>query len=219
MNWKYVVSGGLFLVLVGLVGAADYVSTSIATDGSFLLASSGQTNNGTYVSRIMAADASEITRSMTGDDSLATDISVTSSGPILVSDYASGRRVTALPDTIACVFTKYVLDRDPKSELYSMGILSKRRYAKSRVAGSGLTGGMEVNGSGMMSFGSYMVGNITMRSSGFVSGNMTIHDFVNTGGNYDLGDFRWVFRRCHGDKRYSRYPGVPVVPETWLLDQ
>ena len=27
MNWKYVVSGGLLLVLAGLIGAADYVST------------------------------------------------------------------------------------------------------------------------------------------------------------------------------------------------
>ncbi len=69
--------------------------------------------NGSYVSRVMIADASEITRSMTGDDSLAADISVTSSGPILVSDYASGRGVTALPDTIACVFTKYVLNQEP----------------------------------------------------------------------------------------------------------
>ena len=115
-------------------------------------------------------------------DSLAADISVTSSGPILVSDYASGRGVTTLPDTIACVFTKYVLNRDLESELYSMGILSKGRYATSRVAGPGLTGGMDVNGSGMMSFGSHVVGNSTMRSSGFVSGNMTIHDFVKYGG-------------------------------------
>lgn len=79
------------------------------------VASSGQTENGTYVSRVMAADASEITQVLTGDDSLAADISVTSSGPILVSDYASGRGVTALPDTIACVFTKYVLNREPES--------------------------------------------------------------------------------------------------------
>ena len=182
MNWEYVVSGGLALVLAGLFGAADYISTSITTDGSFLLASSGQTDNGIYASRVMAADTSEIMRSMTGDDSLAADISVTSSGPILVSDYASGRGVTALPDTIACVFTKYVLNREPESELYSMGILSKGRYATSRVAGPGLTGGMDVNGSGMMSFGSQMAGNSTMRSSGFVSGNMTIHDFVKYGG-------------------------------------
>ena len=41
MNWIFLVSGGLFLVLAGLVGV-DYLSTSIVTDGSFVLASSGQ---------------------------------------------------------------------------------------------------------------------------------------------------------------------------------
>lgn len=41
MNWKFVVSGGMFLVLAALVGA-EYLSTSILTDGSFVLASSGQ---------------------------------------------------------------------------------------------------------------------------------------------------------------------------------
>jgi hypothetical protein len=41
MNWKCLVSGGVFLVLAGLLGAADSVSPSTTTDGSFLFASSG----------------------------------------------------------------------------------------------------------------------------------------------------------------------------------
>jgi len=55
-------------------------------------------------------------------------------------------------------------------------------FAASRVVGSGLTGGLDVNGSGMMSFGSQNNGNNSLRSSGFVSGNMTIRDFVKYGG-------------------------------------
>ena len=129
----------------------------------------------------MAAYASEITRSMTGGESLVSDLSVKSSGPVLVSDYASGRGVTALPETIACVFTKYVLNREPESEFYSMGILNKGSYAASRVVGPGLTGGLDVNGSGMMSFGSQKFGNDSLRSSGFVSGNLTVRDFVRYG--------------------------------------
>ena len=81
MNWRFIVVGGLFLVLAGLIGA-DYISTSITTDGSFLLASSGQTENGTYASRVMATDTAEITHAMTRDDSLTADVSVTSAGPI-----------------------------------------------------------------------------------------------------------------------------------------
>ena len=106
MNWIFLVSGGLFLVLAGLVGA-DYLSTSIVTDGSFVLASSGQTENGSYASRVMAADESEITRSMTGGESLVSDFSVKSSGPVLVSDYASGKSAL-IPERLACVFIRHV---------------------------------------------------------------------------------------------------------------
>ena len=106
MNWIFLVSGGLFLVLAGLVGA-DYLSTSIVTDGSFVLASSGQTANGSYASRVMAADASEITRSISGGESLVSDLSVKSSGPVLVSDYASGKSAL-IPERLACVFIRHV---------------------------------------------------------------------------------------------------------------
>jgi hypothetical protein len=40
MNWKFILSGGVFLVLASLVGA-DFVSTSISIDGMMMLASSG----------------------------------------------------------------------------------------------------------------------------------------------------------------------------------
>ncbi|QXO95910.1 hypothetical protein KSK55_05860 [Methanospirillum purgamenti] len=106
MNWIFLVSGGLILVFSGLVGA-DYLSTSILTDRSFVLASSGQTENGSYASRVMAADASEITRSMTGGESLVSDLSVKSSGPVLVSDYASGKSAL-IPDSLAFVFIRHV---------------------------------------------------------------------------------------------------------------
>ena len=122
MNWIFLVSGGLFLVLAGLVGA-DYMSTSIVTDGSFVLASSGQTENGSYASRVMAADASEITRSLTEGESLVSDLSVKSSGPVLVSDYASGKSAL-IPDSLARVFIRHIQGQEEESELYTMGILN-----------------------------------------------------------------------------------------------
>ncbi len=180
MNWIFLISGFLFLVLAGLVGT-DYLSTAITTDGSFVLASSGQTENGSYASRVMAADASEITRSITGGENLVSDLSVKSSGPVLVSDYASGKS-SLIPDSLACVFIRHIQGQEEESELYSMGILNKGNYAASQVVGPGLTGGLDVNGSGMMSFGSQKIGNDTLRSSGFVSGNLTIRDIVKYGG-------------------------------------
>ncbi|WP_181391571.1 hypothetical protein [Methanospirillum lacunae] len=55
MNWKLVLSGGIFLVLAAFVGA-DYVSTSISTDGTMMIASSGNNENGSFASRVMAVD-------------------------------------------------------------------------------------------------------------------------------------------------------------------
>jgi hypothetical protein len=180
MNRKLVISGVTFLVLAALVGT-EYLSTSILTDGSFVLASSGQTDNGSYASRVMAADASELTRSLMGGESLVSDLSVKSSGPVLVSDYASGKSALT-PDSLACVFIRHVQGQEEESGLYSMGILNKGSYAASRVVGPGLTHGLDVNGSGMMSFGSQKIGNSSLRSSEFVSGNMTIRDYVKYGG-------------------------------------
>ncbi|MFH0966992.1 MAG: hypothetical protein V1862_04830 [Methanobacteriota archaeon] len=76
--------------------------------------------------------------------------------------------------------------QDQESELYTDGILSKGNYTATRVALSGLTGGTEVNVTGMISFGSQTVGNDSMRSYGFVAGNMTIHDFVKYGGEVTI---------------------------------
>jgi hypothetical protein len=45
MNRKYILSDGIFLVLVGVV------STSISTDGIMMVASSGNNENGSFTSR------------------------------------------------------------------------------------------------------------------------------------------------------------------------
>jgi hypothetical protein len=180
MNWNAIITGCLFLVLAGLTGA-DYISTTITTDGTSLLATQGNNDNGTYASRIMTVDASSVSRSLSGGESLESDVSVKSTGPVLISDYASGAKYT-IPDNIRCVFSDWMEKQGQESELYSAGILSKGSYTASWVAGSGLTGGTEINGTGMMSFGSQTIGNDSMRSYGFVAGNMTVRDFVKYGG-------------------------------------
>lgn len=131
-----------------------------------------------YASRGMAADASEITCSMTGGESLVADLSVKSAGPVLVFDYASGKSAM-IPESIACVFIRHIQGKEEESELYSIGILNRNNYAASPVVGPGLTGGLDANGSSMTSFRSQKFGNDSLRSSGFVSGNLTLRDFVN----------------------------------------
>ena len=180
MNWNIVITGCLFLVLAGLTGA-DYISTTITTDGTSLLATHGSTENGSYASRIMTVDTSSVSRALSGGDNLESDVTVKSAGPVLLSDYASGSKYT-IPDNARCVFNEWMQRQGEESEMYSAGILSNGNYSASRVAGSGLTGGTDVNGTGMISIGSQVIGNDSMGSFGFVSGNMTIRDFVRYGG-------------------------------------
>ena len=102
MNWNYVMAGGISLVLATLAGA-DYLSTSVSTDGTMMLASSGQNTNGSYASRIMTADESALSRSITGGDQFGIDLSVKGAGPVIVSDTASAHDLV-LAHPVACVF-------------------------------------------------------------------------------------------------------------------
>ena len=85
-----------------------------------MLASSGQTENGSFASRVMAEDTSEISRSISGGENLKTGVSVKSSGPILVSDYASRKR-TSLPDTLACAFITQMQKQEQESDYTQWG--------------------------------------------------------------------------------------------------
>jgi hypothetical protein len=49
MNKEFIISGFVFLVLAGLTGA-DFISTSITTDGTMPLGSSGHNDNGSFAS-------------------------------------------------------------------------------------------------------------------------------------------------------------------------
>jgi hypothetical protein len=141
MNWKFILSGGVFLVLASLVGA-DFVSTSISTDGTMMLASSGNNENGSFASRVMAVDTSHLSRSITGNDEYQTDLIIQGSGPILASDYATARVSPEVLDEMACtLLTDTRVQAAQVSDLYTLGMLRNGSYEISRVVGSGLTGG------------------------------------------------------------------------------
>ena len=173
MNKEFIISGFVFLVLAGLAGAV-FISTSVTTDGTMLLVSTGHNDNGSFASRVMTADQSDLSRSISGSEALETDISVRGSGPTLVSDYASGIQ-NMVTDPAACVFlTKDRVQVKGESELYTNGILNRGNYAISRKIDSGLTGGTEVNESGMMSLGTQVVENNSLKSYGFVAGSYLV---------------------------------------------
>ena len=180
MNGNTAGIGCVVLLLAGLAGA-EYISTTITTDGTSSLATEGLTGNGSYASRIMTVDDASVSRSVSGGEDLASEISVQSRGPVLLSDYASGKTVV-LPDAIVCTFGDWMENQERYAEMESAGILSNGQYSASRVAGSGLIGVTDLNGTGMYSFGASVRGNVSLRSHGFVSGNMTVRDFVRYGG-------------------------------------
>jgi hypothetical protein len=181
MKGRFLITGMLFLVLAGLVGA-DFISTTINTDGSALLTTSGSDENGSFVSRAMTMDTARISRTASGEPDLQTDLVVSGSGPVLFSDYASGllktRKIREL-----CAFLDGSGDQSGgESAVYTSGILESGEYAVSRTIGSGLEGMATVNGSGLLFFGSQSQDNRSMNTHGFVTGNMSVRDLVRYGG-------------------------------------
>lgn len=181
MKGVYIIIGAICFILAGLAGA-DYIATTISTDGSVLLAASGEDTNGSLGSQAMATDCSRVSQSVSGENGLQTDLSLRGSGPVLFSDYASGiGKHPALRDL--CAFLEIPNDRDMReSSLYSSGILRSGEVDISRSVGSSLFGMTAVNGTGMLRFGSQSRGNRSMESQGFVSGNLSVNDLVQYGG-------------------------------------
>jgi len=87
MKKDCVAVGLVCLILAGLAGA-DYLATTISTDGTAMLATSVSDLNGSFVSRVMGVDAAHLVRTVSGDDGVH-DLVLSGSGPFLVSDFAS----------------------------------------------------------------------------------------------------------------------------------
>ena len=172
MRWNYLASGSVLLILASLTGA-EFLGTTISTDGTVLLSGSGEDPGGSFASRIMAAGASELSRFIEDEQEA---ISVQGSGPVLFSDYTTEDRIS--PGTPACVFLGDQSDAADRTHLHASGILKPGTYTMSRVSYPDLDGESWINGSGFILLDAGSEGNTTYRSAGFVSGNMTVHDHV-----------------------------------------
>ncbi|HWQ64079.1 MAG TPA: hypothetical protein VN429_06650 [Methanospirillum sp.] len=180
MKGEYLAIALICLVISGLAGA-DYLATTISTDGSVMLASAGSDENGSFASRVMASDKAEVHRSVSGSDETESDLIVRSAGPMLFSDFASAiwkgsdlNRVCALlrsPDDL----------NDGKVSVYSSGII-KGEVDTVRQVGNGLSGQTSANGTGLLVLGSQSESNRSLGSRGFVSGNMSVQDMIRYGG-------------------------------------
>ncbi|MDD1730470.1 MAG: hypothetical protein LUQ50_15555 [Methanospirillum sp.] len=175
MRLNYLALGSLLLILASFTGA-EYLGTTISTDGTLLLSGSGENPNGSFASRVMTVGVSELSRIITGEES-GIGLSVQGAGPVLFSDYTTG--TTLPPAAPVCVFlTADRIHAGNRADLFTSGILGHGTYTMTRVPGPGLSGETLVNGTGIALLGSGAEGNDTTRSAGFVSGNMTVHDLV-----------------------------------------
>jgi hypothetical protein len=124
-----------------------------------MLASSGNNENGSLASRVIAVDNSHLSWTITGDEEFQTDLIVRGNGPILASNSANSRiRPNVLDEVTFTFLTESRVYATQMSDMYTLGILRNGSYEISRSGGSGLVGETVINGSDML---------------GFVSGNMS----------------------------------------------
>lgn len=69
-----------------------------------MVASSGNSEKGSFTSLIIAVDNPELSQSIIGDEIIDTDISVMGIGPVQVSGYASEHSRKSVLEQVACVF-------------------------------------------------------------------------------------------------------------------
>lgn len=180
MNRLLGIASAMSLVVAGFVGA-DYMSTSISTDGMLSMATSGNSENGSYVSRYMAVEHSGLARDLEAGDSLNSSLSLQSDWPLLVSEFTSGNiRDTLKP--LACVFLTDTKVEESRSMMGMSGILDHGGYSTLRSTGSGFSGETVINGSGMIELESKTHQNSSLKTRSFISGNMTVRDLVKYGG-------------------------------------
>jgi len=172
---------GIFCLLFAVVSGAGFIATTISTDGSAFLSTSGSNTNGSFDSRALTVDAAHLARTVSGDET-ESDLVVSGTGPVLVSDFASV--LMREPDIRErCMFLTAGGDRSlGEASVYTSGILHGGEYELSRDIGADLSGETRVNGSGLLAFGFQDSGDQSLVSRGFVSGNMTVQDLFRYGG-------------------------------------
>ena len=169
----------LCLLLAGPL-CADLIATSISTDGSMMLKTTGSDENGSFESRVLSRDESVVSRTAGDESSLDDELTVRSSGPTLFSGYADALLSTSGMKTI-CALLETPLETEGSAEAYTSGIIQGGGYTSSQTIGPGLSGMTAVNGTGLLLLGSGTDGNRTLRTAGFVSGNMSVQDIVKYG--------------------------------------
>ncbi len=180
-NWKGkgVLIAVVCLLLTGTL-CADLIATSISTDGSVMLKTFGSDENGSFTSLILSDDESQVTRTVGDDNGLHEDLTVSGSGQTIFSEYADALLSTSTIKGI-CAFLDPSHENERDAAAYSSGIIQDGGYTSSRTINQELSASTAVNGTGLIFLGSDSEGNRTFKTTGFVSGKMSVEDMTKYG--------------------------------------
>lgn len=145
-----------------------------------MLKTYGSNDTGSFSSLILSSDNSQVTRTAGYDNGLFEDLMVRGSGQTLFSEYADALLSTSGMKTV-CAFLDTSRENERNAAAYSSGIIQGGGYISSRTINQGLSARTAVNGTGLIFLGSDSEENRTFKTTGFVSGKMSVEDIARYG--------------------------------------
>lgn len=161
--------------ILGGIGNADLISSSITSDGALLSTTALQTGEATLTGRILACGKSHLNRDTDTGIYPASQLDARSAGPLLIQEYASGQS-DQKERPLACVFGNTTSDADITEDRTS-GILWQGTYTTIRTLfpRESLT---HAEGRGLLDIRHYRSQNSTFRGRTFASGNLSLSEQV-----------------------------------------
>jgi len=175
---KWMITGGI-VILVGISGiSADQISSSIATDGTAWI-SSAVVGDQSYSGLLFMNDPSIVVRELDLSGDLQTLTQINSSGPLGVYEFSS-REWKDTPSGLLCLFTPGTANQTRYDEISTLGLLKDGVYVSVRKAGTDKTVAFtDINATGMVSLTKRTEHrNQTQRERSFIAGRMNVSEAV-----------------------------------------
>ena len=183
MNWAYILTGCIMLLIAGFVGA-DSVSSTIVCDGATWVSSSVISQGQTYAASLFTTNLAVLMRDLKiNNGEVAVDTMADSSGPMGVDEY-SGQVTNKTERQTGCVFDESPNRTRTQDEIMYMGLMGSGTYASARdLKSSEMTSITMMNGSGiMLARASSRDALNETRHTSDVAGNMNVTERIIFGG-------------------------------------
>ena len=161
--------------LLGGIGNADIITSSLTSDGSLLSTTSLESGDKLMAGRILACGLSHIIRDMDAGENAASVLDARSDGPLLFREYASRESGRSDP-LITCVFGNTSPQRDTTVDEIS-GIFGYGSYASATTLSQSdhIT---RAHGRGLLDIRHLDQQNGTLRTRSLASGNLSLSEAI-----------------------------------------